>query len=172
MCGWYWPPAVSFSRICAATVLEAQAPDGAEGLYGYGAEDVVKEFERYERLKKVSWRLGQGNEEFTFVREGNALASRCVLFIHLATAIGAIWLLEQPGQSILLSYYRINDIWRTVTGFRKKVLDGQVFRAYSQASHGSVEPFGVCPRNCRWDVIWNNGLGSRLFCNIFEPSRV
>ena len=120
MCGWYWPPAVSFSRICAATVLEAQAPDGAEGLCGYGAEDVVKEFERYERLKKVSWRLGQGNEEFTFVREGNALASRCVLFIHLATAIGAIWLLEQPGQSILLSYYRINDIWRTVTGFRKR----------------------------------------------------
>ena len=56
MCGWYWPPAVSFSRICAATVLEAQAPDGAEGLYGYGAEDVVKEFEHYERLKKVSWR--------------------------------------------------------------------------------------------------------------------
>ena len=69
--------------------------------------------------------IGQGNEEFAFVREGNALASRCVLFIQLVSAIGGIWLLEQPGQSILLSFSRINALWRTVTGYQKRFWMGK-----------------------------------------------
>ena len=37
----------------AAMEIEAAAP--ADGAEGYGPEDLVKEFERYERLKHVSW---------------------------------------------------------------------------------------------------------------------
>lgn len=61
-----------------------------------------------------SWIKPSGNEEYAFVREGNVLASRVALLVHLASSLGVMWFIEQPGTSILMAHPRINNLFRTI----------------------------------------------------------
>lgn len=64
--------------------------------------------------------MGDGDTRYPFVQQGNGLASRCCIFIWLACACECIWFLEQPGQSILLSYRRFDLLWKTVVAFQQR----------------------------------------------------
>ena len=46
--------------------------------------------------------------------EGNLIASRVVLLLQLCSAMACVWLVEQPGQSILMAYHRVDNLLRQV----------------------------------------------------------
>ena len=55
-----------------------------------------------------------GNCERPFVREGNLLSARVAILIHVATARGLRWLLEQPSGTILAHMPWFQRLWAEV----------------------------------------------------------
>jgi len=51
-----------------------------------------------------------GDTNHKFVRDANVQVSRCALLIHLAMALGIVWILEQPLSSLLIFHPRMQDL--------------------------------------------------------------
>ena len=52
----------------------------------------------------------EGDVSRKFVQEGNLLAARCSLLVWLASCAGAIWIIEQPVQSLIMKTPRMDQM--------------------------------------------------------------
>ena len=68
---------------------------------------------------RTSYR-GEGDSRYAFVREGNQLASAVSTMVMVASSMGVIWLVEQPGQSILLAHPRMHQLWHNITAWKRR----------------------------------------------------
>ena len=66
-----------------------------------------------------------GDDDVKCVRYGNAMASRTVLLFRLAHALGHLVCLEQPASSILMLYYRFQELLRDITIYKVRVSLGR-----------------------------------------------
>lgn len=71
-----------------------------------------------------TWFCPEGNDHYRFVKDGNGLASRTSAMVLLASAMGLIWMVEQPKASILEAHERINSLWHTITAYKAKLWMG------------------------------------------------
>ncbi|CAK8985281.1 unnamed protein product [Durusdinium trenchii] len=55
-----------------------------------------------------------GNSHYPSVQLSNALTSRTCLLIYLITAMGGVWILEQPRSSLVSWHPRIRLLWKSI----------------------------------------------------------
>jgi len=67
-----------------------------------------------------------GTTKHAFVKEGNIMMCRCLLVLRLATALGIVWTLEQPVNSVAPYFERFNDFLAQIGAWRCTVKLGQL----------------------------------------------
>ena len=82
-----------------------------------------------------------GRVELPSVAEGNLQAARMALVLQLATALGLLWLLEQPCRSLLMHYPRLASL------FYKSFISKESFAMWK---------FGHKSRKPTW--LWSNAM--------------